>query len=41
MAVRGERGTLIVSMDALVRMLSNPFFPYLLGRIEEGMKPGP
>jgi alpha-beta hydrolase superfamily lysophospholipase len=41
MAVRGERGTLIVSMDALIRMSSNPFFPYLLGRIEEGMKPDP
>lgn len=35
MAVRGERGILIVSMDALIRMSSNPFFPYLLGRIEE------
>lgn len=41
MSVRGERGTLIVSMDALIRMSSNPFFPYLLGRIEEGMNPGP
>jgi len=41
MAVRGERGTLIVSMDALIRMSSNPFFPYLLGRIEEGMNSGP
>lgn len=34
-AARGERGALIVSMDALLRMSSNPFFPYLLGRIEE------
>jgi hypothetical protein len=34
MAVRGERGILIVSMDALVRMSSNPFFPYLLDRID-------
>jgi hypothetical protein len=40
-AVRGERATLIVSLDALGRMSSNPFFPYLLGRIEEGMRPGP
>jgi alpha-beta hydrolase superfamily lysophospholipase len=39
-AVRGERGTLIVSLDALIRMSSNPFFPYLLGRIEEGITPG-
>ncbi len=36
-APRGERGTLIVSLDALLRMSSNPFFPYMLGRIEEGI----
>ncbi len=35
LAPRGERGTLIVSLDALVRMSSNPFFSYLLERIEE------
>jgi alpha-beta hydrolase superfamily lysophospholipase len=35
LAPRGERGTLIVSMDALLRMSSNPFFPYLLTRIDE------
>lgn len=34
-AARGERGALIVSMDSLLRMSSNPFFPYLLRRIEE------
>lgn len=34
MAVRGERGALIVSLDALVRMSSNPFFPYMIDRIE-------
>jgi hypothetical protein len=39
-AVRGEQSTLIVSLDALMRMLSNPFFPYMLQRIEEGMSPG-
>lgn len=33
--LRGERGTLIVSMDALLRMSSNPFFPYMVERIEE------
>ncbi|CAA0097716.1 2-succinyl-6-hydroxy-2,4-cyclohexadiene-1-carboxylate synthase [Starkeya nomas] len=33
MAVRGERGALIVSLDALVRMSSNPFFPYMIDRI--------
>ena len=39
-APRGERGVLIVSLDALLRMSSNPFFPYLLERIEEGIPSG-
>lgn len=39
-AARGEVGALIVSLDALLRMSSNPFFPYLLGRIEEGIVAG-
>jgi hypothetical protein len=39
-APRGERGALIVSLDALLRMSSNPFFPYMLERIEEGIRPG-
>ncbi|WP_018387280.1 carboxylesterase [Ancylobacter sp. FA202] len=34
MAVRGERGALIVSLDALVRMSSNPFFSYMNDRIK-------
>jgi alpha-beta hydrolase superfamily lysophospholipase len=38
-AVRGERGVLMVSPDALLRLSSNPFFPYLLARIEEGIVP--
>jgi hypothetical protein len=33
--MRGERGMLIVSQDSLTRIASNPFFPYLLRRIEE------
>ena len=37
LAVRGERGTLIVSQDFLIRLSSNPFFPYMLERVEEGM----
>jgi alpha-beta hydrolase superfamily lysophospholipase len=37
MATRGERGALIVSLDSLLRMTSNPFFPYLLARVEEGI----
>ena len=35
LAARGERGALIVTMDSLLRMSSNPFFPYLIRRIEE------
>jgi alpha-beta hydrolase superfamily lysophospholipase len=38
-APRGEVGALIVSLDTLLRMSSNPFFPYLLARIEEGVGP--
>ena len=34
LAVRGERGTLIVNQDPHVL---HPFFPYMLERIEEGM----
>jgi alpha-beta hydrolase superfamily lysophospholipase len=39
-AARGERGALIVSLDSLLRMSSNPFFPYLLEQIEEGIDAG-
>jgi alpha-beta hydrolase superfamily lysophospholipase len=41
MAVRGERGALIVDQDFLTRMSSNPFFPYMLERIEDGMGSSP
>lgn len=34
LAARGERGLLIVSMDSLLRMSSNPFFPYIEERID-------
>lgn len=33
MAVRGERGALIISLDSLTRLSSNPFFPYMADRI--------
>lgn len=33
-AVRGERGALVTGLDSLLRMSSNPFFPYLLARID-------
>jgi hypothetical protein len=36
-ASRGERGVLILSLDSLLRVSSNPFFPYMLARIEEGL----
>jgi len=35
MAGRGERGALIVSLDALLRVSSNPFYTYLRERIGE------
>lgn len=37
LSLRGERGALIVGADMLNRMSCNPFFPYLLDRIEEGI----
>ena len=39
LAPRGERGVLIVNLDALLRVSSNPFFPYVLGRIEQTIRP--
>jgi len=41
LAVRGERGALIVNQDFLTRMSCNPFFPYMLERIEEGTGSAP
>lgn len=37
LAVRGERGALVVSLDSLIRMSSNPFYPYMIGKIEQGV----
>ncbi len=37
LAIRGERGVLITSQESLTRLQSNPFFPYLLQRIDEGL----
>jgi hypothetical protein len=36
LAIRGERRVLVMSLDSLVRLSWNPFFPYLLERIGEG-----
>ena len=38
-SARGEQGTLIVSLDMLLRETSNPFFSYLIRRIEEPIAP--
>lgn len=37
LAPRGERNVLIASLDTLMRASSNPFFPYLIDRIGEGI----
>jgi hypothetical protein len=34
---RGERNVLIASLDSLMRASSNPFFPYMIDRIGEGI----
>lgn len=36
-AARGERSVLVVGLDSLMRQSSNPFFPYMLKRIDEGI----
>ena len=37
MATVGERGSLIVSIDSLARMSSNPlFFDHMMARVEDG-----
>lgn len=40
LAPRGERGTLVVTMDALTRISCNPFFPYMLERIDAAVEGG-
>jgi alpha-beta hydrolase superfamily lysophospholipase len=35
LAPRGEIGALIVNLDTLLRVTSNPFFPYMLDRIDQ------
>ncbi|WP_279387780.1 alpha/beta hydrolase [Roseicella frigidaeris] len=39
LAVRGERGVLTVSPDVLMRLSSNPFYPWLQERIADGIAP--
>ena len=38
-AARGEVGVLIVNLGMLARITWNPFFPYMLSRIDEGIVP--
>ncbi len=37
LAARGEVGVLVISLDLLARISWNPFYPYMIGRIEEGI----
>ncbi|MGE8414847.1 MAG: alpha/beta hydrolase [Pseudomonas sp.] len=37
LAARGERGVLVLPMDELMRLTANPFYPYLIRRIEAGI----
>ena len=36
-APRGERGGIILSIDGLLRVTANPFFPYMLKKMEDTM----
>lgn len=38
-AARGERSTLVVELDFLMRMSSNPFFPYMIKRVDHTLAP--
>jgi hypothetical protein len=38
LSARGERGVLVVDQEFLARLPSNPFFPYLLQRIDESIE---
>ncbi|MBB3929463.1 alpha-beta hydrolase superfamily lysophospholipase [Kaistia hirudinis] len=40
-AERGERGALVVGADTLMRMSSNPFYPYMIGRIDAAITGAP
>jgi alpha-beta hydrolase superfamily lysophospholipase len=41
MAARGERGLLVVSIDSLARMSSNPFFAYVMERLDDAIENRP
>ena len=37
LAPRGEAGVLIVALDSLLRVSSNPFYSYVIQRIDEAI----
>jgi alpha-beta hydrolase superfamily lysophospholipase len=37
LALRGERGTLVIGLDSFARVTSNPFFPYVIERLSEAL----
>ena len=39
LALRGERGVLVIGLDSFARVTSNPFFPYLRERVTEALPP--
>jgi alpha-beta hydrolase superfamily lysophospholipase len=38
LALRGERGVLVSDLDSLLRLTSNPFYPYLRDRVVEAIR---
>lgn len=40
-APRGERGALVLNLDAVLRISSNPFYPYVHERVEQVIPPAP
>lgn len=41
LAMRGERGVLVSSLETLLRLTSNPFFPYMAERLEGNLAQEP
>ena len=37
MSIRGEVGAFVIGMDTLARLTSNPFYSYLLERVDEAI----
>lgn len=41
LVARGERGALMMNLDTIFRVSSNPFFPFMLSKIEETLRDPP